>query len=154
MSVAAYKRIIEETETPRQIERRLLARLSGQLEEHQIYFDAAAPADRLALLAGELSDALWQNERLWQSLMVDVAQPENALPAAIKAGILSIGNWVERHTQQVMRGNANLAALIVVNRSIERGLAGDARPVAGAGPAPAEPQVAPAGPLPAEPQVA
>lgn len=131
MSVAAYKRIIEETETPRQIERRLLARISGLLEEHQIYFDAAAPADRLPLLAGELSSALWQNERLWQSLMLDVAQPANALPPAIKAGILSIGNWVERHTQAVLRGTATLAALIVVNRSIERGLAGETKAVEG-----------------------
>lgn len=142
MSVAAYKRIIEETETPRQIERRLLARHSGQLEEHQIYFDAAAPADRLPLLAGELSDALWQNERLWQALMADVAEPGNALPPAIRAGILSIGNWVERHTQQVMRGTANLAALIAVNRSIERGLAGDAAAVAGIDPSLSEAKVA------------
>ncbi len=129
MSVAAYKRIIEETESPRQIERRLLARLAGQLEQHQHYFDAAPQDQRLGLLAGELSDVLWQNERLWQALMFDVADSGNSLPAPVRAAILSIGNWVERHTMAVLGGKANIAPLSNVNRSIERGLAGQVEPV-------------------------
>lgn len=135
MSFAAYKRIMEETENPRQIERRILSRINGMLEQHQIYFDAASPGERLALLAGELMDILWENERLWQALMTDLAQPENTLPAALKAGLLSIGGWVERYTATILGGKGDLAPLIEVNRNVEKGLAGKLQ----ASPQPAQP---------------
>jgi flagellar biosynthesis activator protein FlaF len=138
MSFVAYKRILQETESPRQIERRILARLTGQLEQHQIYFDNLEPADRLPLLAGELNAALWENQQFWQALMVDLAEPDNGLPPDLRAGLLSIGGWVEHHTNAILDGTADLAPLVEVNRNIERGLAGEVLP-ATAMPAAAQP---------------
>ena len=127
MSIAAYKRTIAETEAPRQIERRILARVTGQLEQHQQRFDATNNlSERLALLAGDLRACLWDNEQVWLMLKCDLAEPENALPPALRAGLLSIALWIERQTTLVMRGTGNLAPLIEVNRHIIRGLAGDA----------------------------
>lgn len=133
MSFSAYKRILEQTESPRQIERRILARITANLEQHQIYFDGLPPADRLAILAGELNAVLWENQQFWQALMADLAEPGNQLPPELRAGLLSIGAWVERHTRAVVGGMANLEALVEVNRNIERGLAGEIRPAPSVG---------------------
>ena len=39
MSIAAYKRTIRESESPRQIERRVFARVTSELEKHSQDFD-------------------------------------------------------------------------------------------------------------------
>ncbi len=125
MSLAAYKRTIEETESPRQIERRLLSRITGVLERHRADFDATNdPRERLGLLAGELRDGLWKNQEMWLSLKSDLAEPDNVLPPELRAGLISLALWVERHTAGILRGSGNLDVLIVVNRSIIAGLAG------------------------------
>ncbi len=136
MSFAAYKRTLEQTETPRQIERRILARLTGRMERYCAEFDGATDhGARLALLAADLGLHLWENEQIWQSFMSDVAEPDNTLPGPLKAGILSLGHWVERHTQMVMRGAAPIAPLVDVNKNIIAGLGGDPNPVQPAEPA-------------------
>ncbi|MFC2970551.1 flagellar biosynthesis regulator FlaF [Acidimangrovimonas pyrenivorans] len=127
MSIAAYKRTIIETEAPRQIERRILAQVTGQLEQHQEKFDASGDlSERLSLLAGDLRACLWDNEQVWLMLRSDLSEPENALPPQLRAGLLSIALWIERQTNLVMRGTGNIGPLVEVNRSIIRGLAGDA----------------------------
>ncbi|MGD9863911.1 MAG: flagellar biosynthesis regulator FlaF, partial [Pseudodonghicola sp.] len=61
MSIAAYKRTITETESPRQIERRVLARVTADLERLGPDFDAAERGlDKLTALSNGLRDALWQ----------------------------------------------------------------------------------------------
>lgn len=126
---AAYKRTLAETESPRQIERRVMSRLTGELERYQSQFDGAPdPAARLTLLADGLSQAIWENQRLWQGFVVDLSDPENALPASLRAAMISIGLWVERHSQLALRGAAGIGALIEVNRNIIRGLAGETAP--------------------------
>lgn len=129
---AAYKRTLAETETPRQIERRVMSRLTGEMERFQTQFDAAAdPAARLALLSEGLREAIWENQRLWQNFVLDLSEPENALPGGLRASLISIGLWVERHSQLALRGVAGVGDLVEVNRNIIRGLSGEvARPLA------------------------
>jgi len=56
-----------------------------------------------------------------------VAEPENGLPAALKAQIISISIWVGKYTSMVIRReDDDIQALIDVNRAIMQGLSGAA----------------------------
>ncbi|MGV6810849.1 MAG: flagellar biosynthesis regulator FlaF [Brevirhabdus sp.] len=130
MHIAAYKRTISETEAPRQIERRILAQVTAELERaHLAYDEEQEKAEKLRLLSDGLRDALWRNEQVWMAFRSDLAEPENALNPQLKAGLLSLALWVERHTQGVMAGSQKIKPLIDVNRSIFLGLGGNAAPM-------------------------
>jgi flagellar protein FlaF len=67
-------------------------------------------------------DALDWNRRLWTALAVDCSSPENALPAAVRAQIISLSLWVGRHTSAVMRSEEEFEPLIEINRLMMQGL--------------------------------
>lgn len=126
MSIAAYKRTISDTESPRQIERRVLSSVTAEIESNYLAFDQAETlGERLALLAGGLRDTLWYNERIWMTMRNDLAETGNALSPDLKAGLISLALWVETHTQGVLKGEKNVKPLLDVNRSIVRGLEGN-----------------------------
>ncbi|MDK3016694.1 flagellar biosynthesis regulator FlaF [Pseudodonghicola flavimaris] len=126
MSITAYKRTIAQTESPRQIERRVLSQVTAELEHYGPAFDTAEQkSDKLTALAGGLRDALWKNQRLWLALQTDLSQPGNQLPADLRAGLLSLSVWVNRHTQAVMKGQNRVRPLVDINRSIIRALEGN-----------------------------
>lgn len=125
MSIAAYKRTISETESPRQIERRILSRVTSDLERFCAEYDNAEQgADRLTILSKGLNDALWQNQRVWIALQSDLAQEGNALPPALRAGLLSLAAWVHSHSQGVIKGKNKVRPLIDINHTIIRALDG------------------------------
>lgn len=65
--------------------------------------------------------AIADNRRLWLAVESAVAHPANALPEAVRAGLISLGRTVRRE----MDGAApDLAFLIAVNEQIAAGLAG------------------------------
>lgn len=113
---AAYKKTITETEEPREIERKVFLQINGDLER-------AAKAKSFPL-SGEALDALSRNQKLWGELMFDCAYKDNQLPAKLKAGIISLGIFVDRHTPLVISGEKAIEPLLEINRSIIRGLAG------------------------------
>ena len=112
MTIAAYAVAQGATETPRQTEYRLFAKVTKALID-------AEQGSR-----SDLVRALTWNRRLWLTLEADCARDENKLPDAIRAGIISLAIWVDRHTRQVLKGGAATEPLIAVNRSIMEGLAG------------------------------
>ena len=123
MTIAAYKRTIRESESPRQIERRILSNITGRLEAEAQAFDGAAYlADRTRILAAGLRGTLRDNQAIWIALRNDLAQPANALPPALRASLISIALWVERQTLQVLGGAAGIRALAEVNNNIIAGL--------------------------------
>ncbi|OWU83198.1 hypothetical protein ATO6_20375 [Oceanicola sp. 22II-s10i] len=123
MSIAAYKRTIRESESPRQIEARVFARITGDLNRHRDAFAAARSGeDRLALMADGLGRTLTENQKLWTLLRDDLASSGNQLPPQLRAQLLSIALWVERHTLKVLAGQASINALIDVNTHILAGL--------------------------------
>ena len=121
MSIAAYKSTIRQSESPRQIERRILSRLTGALEAHVAY-DTAVTFERVQILSNGLRAALSENQTFWNELKYDLAQPENALSPELRAGLLSIALWVDRQTGAVMGGQPGVRALADINRSIITGL--------------------------------
>jgi flagellar protein FlaF len=119
MSIAAYQQTIAECEDPRRIEYRVFLRITLDLEAHR-------DADWRS--AG-LKDALWRNLELWNTLRADLLDDGNALPDALRAGLVSLSFSVDRQTRAVLRGDAGTGLLIDINRSIMKGLQGTAQPV-------------------------
>lgn len=71
-------------------------------------------------------EAVHMNTQLWSALATDLALPDNALPDALKAQLLSLALFSVRHGFRVAAGDADLSALIEVNTSIMAGLRGRA----------------------------
>ncbi len=113
MSLNAYKNAHKSAETPRQTEYRLFSDVTAALAE----------AKRTEARGAPLVEALDWNRRLWTALSEDCIGSENALPAPLRAQIISLGLWVSRYASEVARGDADIDALIDVNRSIMEGLA-------------------------------
>ncbi|RMH45727.1 MAG: flaF protein [Alphaproteobacteria bacterium] len=127
MGIAAYRRTITKTESPRQIERRLLMGVTAELEKYRHFDELEKPGDKLKLLAQGLREAVWKNERIWMTFKNDLVYEANALPPNLRASLISLGFWVENHSQGVLAGTHRLEPLISVNRSIIDGLAGSQR---------------------------
>ncbi|GAA6209876.1 flagellar biosynthesis regulator FlaF [Cognatishimia sp. WU-CL00825] len=126
MSITAYKRTISDTESPRQIERRVFTSVTAEIEQKYLAFDQAENGgEKLRILAEGLRDALWRNQQVWNAIRGDLIEPGNALPPDLKAGLISLSLWVDTHTQGVMGGTLKVKPLLDINRSIIRGLEGN-----------------------------
>ncbi|RVV96869.1 flaF protein [Mesobaculum littorinae] len=125
MSIAAYKRTMRDTETPRQIERRLMSQVTGKLDRFAAEFDAAeSGVQKLQILSSGLRDALHENVALWSALKYDLMTGGNSLPENLRSSLVSVAMWIERQTSSVVGGASGVAALVAVNRSIVDGLSG------------------------------
>jgi flagellar protein FlaF len=113
MSVKAYQQATARAESPRDIEYRLF----GQVTRALIAAAELDPSD----IAGRM-DALDWNRRLWSVLAADCASDGNQLPAQLRAGIVSLSLWVNRHTSAIMRNEAGFQPLIDVNKTMMQGL--------------------------------
>lgn len=116
MSLQAYQRAAQRAENPREAEYRLFGQVTRALME-------AAKADPRDLQIR--IDALDWNRRLWSTLATACEDPDNALPAPLRAQFVSLSLWVSRHSSAVMRREEDFEPLIEVNRMIMQGLAGD-----------------------------
>ena len=114
MSLQAYQRAAEQAEQPKQTEYRLFGLVTRALME-------AAEKDA-SDFAGRMKALHW-NRRLWTTLAGDCASEGNALPVEVRASIVSLGLWVDKHTSAVMRRDQEIQPLIDVNRIIMQGLA-------------------------------
>lgn len=117
MSLKAYQTATQRSETPRDAEYRLFGQVTRALME-------AAEVDPSDLQTR--MEALDWNRRVWSALAADCAIPENQLPQALRAQIISISIWVNRHTSAVMRREESIEPLVEVNKAIMQGLAGRA----------------------------
>jgi flagellar protein FlaF len=131
MSLQAYQRAAEQAEGPKQTEYRLFGLVTRALMDAE-QKDASDHRGRMK--------ALHWNRRLWTTLATDCANPDNSLPTPLKANIISLSIWVDKHTSEVMQKQAAIQPLIDVNRIIMQGLSGQ---MAGS------PAAAPAGGAPA-----
>ena len=113
MSVHAYQQAAARAETPRDIEYRLF----GQVTRALMSAAEADPSD----LAGRM-DALDWNRRLWSVLATDCGSAGNQLPEQLRANIISLSLWVNRHTSAIMRNEADFGPLIDVNKLMMQGL--------------------------------
>ncbi|MCE8008964.1 flagellar biosynthesis regulator FlaF [Aestuariivita sp.] len=126
MGINAYRQTIAKTEAPRQIERRLLSEATSLLLQHTDFDALETKEEKLAALSGGVRDAIWKNEQIWLAFKFDLAEQENGLPPQVRASLISLALWVEKHSVGVLRGTQKIKPLIDINRSIIRGLSGDA----------------------------
>ncbi|MDQ7777598.1 flagellar biosynthesis regulator FlaF [Paracoccus aminovorans] len=84
-----------------------------------------------ALNTGErraMIQAAYANNQLWTVLAADLAQPANALPEQVKAGLLSLAIFSIKRGQKVLSENASAEPLIEINLKIMKGLRGEVQP--------------------------
>lgn len=114
MFQASYTEITTDTQdTARALERDAFARAIGLLETAQ----ARGPQSREAV------EAIMFTNRLWSILMEDLASEGNGLPKELRAGLVSVGIWVLRRTEEIRSGRSvDFQALIDVMQTIARGL--------------------------------
>ncbi len=112
MSLQAYQQTQQATERTRDTEYRLFAQVTRALMD----------VKDLPRIDKSLIDAVHWNRRLWDTLMTDCASPDNQLPEALSAQIISVAIWVQRYSSDVVRKGASMEALISVNRTIMEGL--------------------------------
>lgn len=114
MSLQAYSRTAARSESPRDMEYRLF----GQVTRALMDASRADPSEIHARI-----DALDWNRRLWTALASDCSDEDNGLAQGMRAQIVSISLFVNRHSSAVMRGEDDFEALIDINKSIMQGLA-------------------------------
>lgn len=112
---SAYARPDAPQKSPRATEYDLFARVTRQL--------SAAAAQRQDFAA--LTRALHDNLRLWRTLAVDVADPGNALPPALRARLFYLFQFTDQHSRKVLDGTAEPGVLVEINTAVMRGLRGE-----------------------------
>lgn len=113
MSISKYKAVQAQTENPRQTEYRLFAEVTKAL---------MAVKDS-GLREAEFYKAVDWNRRLWLALQMDLSGENNQFPDDLKARIISIAIWVDRHSRRALKGEVTIDSMIAVNRTIMEGLA-------------------------------
>lgn len=70
----------------------------------------------------EIAHAIHDNRQLWSRLASAVVSDDNALPMDLRARIFSLAEFTTQHSSKVLRGDADLTALVEINTAIMRGL--------------------------------
>lgn len=113
MSLRAYQKTLNATESPRDVEYRLFGQVTRALLD----------ASGLPRTDGRVINAIDWNRRVWSTLATDCASDGNAMAPALRAGIISLSLFVARYSSQVMSSGMPVEPLIDINRTIMQGLA-------------------------------
>lgn len=116
MSLAAYQRAHRAAEHPRSMEYRLIAEISREIEQ----------AWQAGWRGARLMPALHRNREKWSTFSAACGAADNALPTDLRASIVSLALWVDRHTSAVVTGRESVEPLLDVNRLLMDGLSGTA----------------------------
>lgn len=120
---AAYGSAIRQTEDPREIEYRVLARATALLE-------SASAEDAGPSL---LPSAVHENRMVWTAFAADLAGEGNSLAETARARLISLARWIFAESDRVLRERKSPLALIDVNRAVMAGLRAAGTAPAGAG---------------------
>ncbi len=110
----AYNEVIEDSrQTMRARERQAMDRVIAMLRA----------AQEKGAHSRERVEALFYLRRLWMIFLNDLRDPNNELPDQLRAGIISIGIWMNKEIDRVQRGPTNdLTPMIAINELIRDGL--------------------------------
>lgn len=106
----AYQTAQKAATGPIQMEADIMGRITREIEAYK------------AKGGPDFVKALYRNVQLWNALSADLLSEDNKLPEQVKASLISLSIFVERHTEKVVAKQASVDALIDVNRSIIAGL--------------------------------
>ncbi|MGZ2259734.1 flagellar biosynthesis regulator FlaF [Roseobacter sp. A03A-229] len=108
---SAYAPAAAPTRTARSAEYEVIARISHRMKK-------AIKSDDFPALA----EALYENNKLWTALAVDVADDNNLLPDELRARIIYLADFTRIHTQKVLRKQETAVPLLEINAIILGGL--------------------------------
>ena len=94
--------------------------------KRKLMFPALALVAAFPLLAQAVAD----NQLLWGTLAEDLMGDGNRLPLELRANLISLAEFVRRHSMAVLGGRASAAALIDINTAVMKGLRGQAEEAA------------------------
>ncbi|HRO11250.1 flagellar biosynthesis regulator FlaF [Amaricoccus sp.] len=72
-----------------------------------------------------LAAAVTDNQRLWGVLAEDLMSDANQLPIGLRAQLVSLAEFVRKHSHAVLRGRGQVEVLIDINTAIMKGLRGN-----------------------------
>jgi flagellar protein FlaF len=85
--------------------------------------DLLKAAESSGVRSRESVEALLYVRRLWGYFIEDLAKPENDLPDALRADLISVGLWVMREAEEIrFERSDNFKGLIEVSGAIRDGL--------------------------------
>jgi len=124
MSVTSYKTAQLHTASPLSVEIMAFQKATAALEQAlaDSRLDLSQDAPRKMQRHTRLCDAVYQNTRLWLTLLEDLSNPANRLPDDLKGRLASLAATSVRHGRRVLAGEASLNLLIDINRAIYAGL--------------------------------
>lgn len=99
------------TKTARSTEYDVIARISHRMKR-------AIQQDDFVALA----DALYENNRLWLALALDVADSDNLLPDELRARVIYLAEFTRQHTRKVLKKQDSAVTLLEINSAILKGL--------------------------------
>lgn len=110
----SYAEVLDETpQTARERERIAIERSIELLQE----------AEKCGVQSREALEAIMFVRRLWTYFIEDLATPENDLPQALRADLISIGLWIMREADQIrLEASDNFKGLIEISKSLRDGL--------------------------------
>ena len=111
-----YARPEAPQKTPRSLEYDLLARITQRLSSAWARRTENYPA---------LVAALDENQRVWSTLAVDVADPGNTLPAKLRAQLFYLYEFTAAHSRAIRDDKGSVEVLVDINTAVMRGLRGD-----------------------------
>lgn len=114
--IEAYKQTMRDIQSPKDSEAKIISAITKGLARH------ASEGHKSA----QLKDYLVKNQRLWVAVRNDTGSEGNLLPTDLRARLVSISMWVERHTASVLTGKDDVQELINVNQRVIAGLSGQA----------------------------
>jgi len=109
LAYKAYGDITKRTSSDRQLEQALFLQITEALESAA----EAGPKEFLGWV-----DAIHRNLQLWTVLATDLLNPNNPLPDDLKGRLISIFQFVRRHSHTLLGGQGDIADLIEINRNI------------------------------------
>ena len=115
-SPLAYATREAPTRSFRSVEYDLLARATHRLKSTWLRRIEDFPA---------LAAALDANQQLWTALAADVADPDNGLPAALRARLFYLAEFTRKHSRLVLDDAGSVDVLTDINTAVMRGLRGD-----------------------------
>lgn len=108
---AAYAGSQSATKTARSAEYEVIARISHRMKK------AIQKSDFPAL-----AEALYENNKLWTALAVDVANPDNLLPEELRARIIYLADFTRQHSHKVLTKTETAVPLLEINAAVLKGL--------------------------------
>ncbi|WP_375459171.1 flagellar biosynthesis regulator FlaF [uncultured Enterovirga sp.] len=114
-AASAYAKTARTTQSPRDLEASILLKAAQQLQ---------SACDNWQPDGTELGTALTYNRKIWTILATSATEPDNPLPAQIKANIAQLAAVIFQRTLAILMEPApeKLALLVRINREVASGL--------------------------------